>query len=121
MNEDIVVPRSQLPAVVSEIQALGAASGFPLVLFGHIGDGNLHPNILYDPRSDDVSAVHDLALEVAKVALKYGGVLSGEHGIGLMKRDFMPLAVDPDTLNYFRALKSKFDPANLLNPGKVLP
>ncbi|MCP2015825.1 glycolate oxidase [Deinococcus sp. HSC-46F16] len=121
MNEDIVVPRSALPEVVREIRALGDASGLPVVQFGHIGDGNLHPNILYDPRRELPEAVHDLAHAVALVALRHGGVLSGEHGIGTMKRPFMREAVDPVTLGALRDVKRALDPAGLLNPGKILP
>ncbi|MGM9321212.1 FAD-binding oxidoreductase [Deinococcus aquaticus] len=121
MNEDIVVPRSALPDVVREIRALGDASPFRLVQFGHIGDGNLHPNILFDPRKEDTHAVHDLAHEIALVALRHGGVLSGEHGIGSMKRDFMTDAVDPGTLKALWNVKRALDPHLALNPGKILP
>jgi len=121
MNEDIVVPRSVLPDVVREIRALGDASGFHLVQFGHIGDGNLHPNILFDPRKESADAVHDLAHKIAQVAIRHGGVLSGEHGIGSMKRPFMREAVDPGTLDVLWDVKRALDPAGRLNPGKVLP
>lgn len=121
MNEDIVVPRSALPDVVREIRALGDASPFHLVQFGHIGDGNLHPNIMFDPRTEDEAAVHDLAHQIALVAIRHGGVLSGEHGIGTMKRDFMRDAVDPVTLSALWDVKRALDPAGRLNPGKILP
>lgn len=121
MNEDIVVPRSALPEVVREVRALGDASGLPLVQFGHIGDGNLHPNILFDPRRESPEAVHDLAYQIALVAIRHGGVLSGEHGIGTMKRDFMRDAVDPVTLGALRDVKRALDPTGTLNPGKILP
>lgn len=121
MNEDIVVPRSVLPEVVREIQALGDASGLPLVQFGHIGDGNLHPNILFDPRRESPEAVHELAHRIALVAIRYGGVLSGEHGIGTMKRPFMREALDPLTLAALWDVKRALDPAGVLNPGKILP
>lgn len=121
MNEDIVVPRSVLAEVVREIRALGEASGFHLVQFGHIGDGNLHPNILFDPRTESTEKVHELAHQVAQVAIKHGGVLSGEHGIGAMKRDFMRDAVDAVTLEALWDVKRALDPEERLNPGKVLP
>ena len=121
MNEDIVVPRSALPEVVREIRALGDASGLTLVQFGHIGDGNLHPNILFNPRTESAEAVHTLAHEIALVAIRHGGVLSGEHGIGTMKRDFMRDAVDPVTLGALRDVKRALDPTGALNPGKILP
>ncbi|GIW27428.1 MAG: 2-hydroxy-acid oxidase [Meiothermus sp.] len=121
LNEDIAVPRSSLPAVVRAIEALGRQYGLQVVQFGHIGDGNLHPNVLYDPRVDSEEKVWELLHEIARVALRHGGVLSGEHGIGLMKRDFMSEAVDPETLEALRRVKAAFDPHNRLNPGKVLP
>ncbi len=121
MNEDIVVPRSALPDVVREIRALGDASPFHLVQFGHIGDGNLHPNIMFDPRTESSEAVHELAHKIALVAIWHGGVLSGEHGIGTMKKDFMRDAVDPVTLDVLRDVKRGLDAGNRLNPGKILP
>ncbi|GEM85052.1 MAG: 2-hydroxy-acid oxidase [Meiothermus sp.] len=121
MNEDIAVPRSSLPEVVRSIEALGQAYGLRVVQFGHIGDGNLHPNVLYDPKADPEEKVWELLHEIARVALRHGGVLSGEHGIGIMKRDFMSEAVDPETLEALRKVKAAFDPQNRLNPGKVLP
>ena len=121
MNEDIVVPRSSLPQVVREVEALGLEAGLKLVQFGHIGDGNLHPNILFDPRCESEERVHALAFDIARVALKHGGVLSGEHGIGSMKRPFMREAVDAQTLQVLWRVKNALDPQGLLNPGKVLP
>ena len=121
VNEDIAVPRSALPRVVREIEALGKAFGLVVVQFGHIGDGNLHPNILFDPRRESEEKVWELAHEIARVALRHGGVLSGEHGIGLMKRDFMLEAVDPETLGALHRVKEALDPLGLFNPGKVLP
>jgi glycolate oxidase len=77
--------------------------------------------MLFDPAVDSEDRVWELAHEVARVALRHGGVLSGEHGIGIMKRDFMAEAVDAETLNVLRHVKAAFDPDNRLNPGKVLP
>ncbi|MCS7068774.1 MAG: FAD-binding protein [Meiothermus sp.] len=121
LNEDIAVPRSSLPEVVRAVEALGRQYGLRVVQFGHIGDGNLHPNVLYDPKADAEEKVWELLHEIARVALRHGGVLSGEHGIGLMKRDFMREAVDPTTLEALRRVKVAFDPEHRLNPGKVLP
>ncbi len=121
VNEDIAVPRSALPKVVAEIAELGRAFGLIVVQFGHIGDGNLHPNILFDPKRESEERVWELAHEIARVALKHGGVLSGEHGIGLMKRAFLAEALDGETLKALRAVKGALDPHGLFNPGKVLP
>ena len=92
-----------------------------MVQFGHIGDGNLHPNILFDPRAESEEAVHALAQQIASVAIRHGGVLSGEHGIGSMKLAFMAEAIDPVTLAVLRDVKQALDPEGHLNPGKVLP
>lgn len=121
VNEDIAVPRSRLPQVVREIRGLGEAFGLLVVQFGHIGDGNLHPNILFDPRREPEDRVWELAHEIARVALRHGGVLSGEHGIGLMKRAFLAEALAPEDLEAFRRVKGALDPGGIFNPGKVLP
>ncbi len=121
MNEDIVVPRSKLAEVVRRIHELGEASPWPLVQFGHIGDGNLHPNILYDARETPHEEVHELAHAIARVALEHGGVISGEHGIGLTKRAFLAEALPEPTLSALRRVKRAFDPESRFNPGKVLP
>ncbi|MGI8748252.1 MAG: FAD-linked oxidase C-terminal domain-containing protein, partial [Deinococcus sp.] len=81
----------------------------------------LHPNILFDPRTESLTRVHELAHEVARVAIRHGGVLSGEHGIGSMKLAFMAEAVDPVTLGALWDVKRALDPCERLNPGKVLP
>lgn len=121
LNEDISVPRSSLPQVVREIENLGRQYQLPLVQFGHIGDGNLHPNIMYDPRRDDVGKAWELAHQVARLALRHGGVLSGEHGIGLMKKEFMLEALGREGLEALWAIKHALDPDGIFNPGKVLP
>ena len=121
MNEDIVVPRSHLPEVVREIETLGLEAGLKLVQFGHIGDGNLHPNILFDPKLESEERVHALAFDIARVALRHGGVLSGEHGIGSMKRPFMLEALDRSTLETLWRIKNALDPGGMLNPDKLLP
>jgi D-lactate dehydrogenase len=92
------------------------------VSFGHAGNGNLHVNILFDP--DDAAQsqrARDALARVFALALALGGTLSGEHGIGLAKREFMPQAIDAPTLALMRRLKTAFDPDGILNPGKLLP
>jgi glycolate oxidase len=121
-NEDIVVPRSRLEPAMREMQELAMRyPQFPFAIFGHAGDGNLHPNILFNRRSDDVSVVDEFAHEIARVAIRHGGVLSGEHGIGLMKRGFMTEATPRATLETYWRIKRVFDPNNIINPGKLLP
>ncbi len=122
INEDVVVPVSRIPELVAGIEALAEEYALPIVTFGHAGNGNLHVNILYHPDDADESARAQAALpRVFALALALGGALSGEHGIGLSKRDFMAHAFDPATLDAMRAVKRALDPDGILNPGKLLP
>ncbi len=121
-NEDIVVPRSHLEPAMREMQAISQHyPQFPFAIFGHAGDGNLHPNILFDRASDDVKIVDEFAHEIARVAIRHGGVLSGEHGIGMMKRSFMTEATPRPTLEAYWRVKHALDPLGIMNPGKLLP
>jgi D-lactate dehydrogenase len=122
INEDVVVPVSRIPALVDGVQSLSREFNLPIVCFGHAGNGNLHVNLLYHP--DDAAQAaraHEAMGRVFTLAVSLGGTLSGEHGIGLAKRDFMPQAIDAPTLGMMRAIKAVFDPDGILNPGKLLP
>ena len=122
VNEDVVVPVSQLPALVQRVGEIARSHALDIVCFGHAGNGNLHVNILYDPADAQASAHADQALaEVFEATLALGGQLSGEHGIGLSKRDFMARALDPATLAVMRSIKNLLDPDGIMNPGKLLP
>ncbi len=122
INEDVVVPVSRIPQLVDGVQALSREFDLPIVCFGHAGNGNLHVNLLYHPDDAAQSArAHAAMGRVFALTLSLGGTLSGEHGIGLAKREFMPLAIDAPTLSLMRAVKSVFDPDDILNPGKLLP
>jgi D-lactate dehydrogenase (quinone) len=122
INEDVVVPVSRIPLLVDGVGALSREFALPIVCFGHAGNGNLHVNILFDPADAAQSDRAQAALgRVFALTLSLGGTLSGEHGIGLAKRDFMPQAIDPATLALMRQIKDAFDPAGILNPGKLLP
>jgi D-lactate dehydrogenase len=122
INEDVVVPVSRIPALVDGVQSIAREAALPIVTFGHAGNGNLHVNILYDPADASQNARAHAALpKVFALAIALGGTLSGEHGIGLAKRDYIPQAIDAPTLALMRALKATFDPDGLLNPGKLLP
>ena len=122
INEDVVVPVSRIPALVGGVQQLAREFSLPIVTFGHAGNGNLHVNILYDP-ADAGQGERALAAlaRVFALTLSLGGTLSGEHGIGMMKREFMPQAIDAPTLALMRQVKAVFDPDGILNPGKLLP
>ena len=122
INEDVVVPVSRIPDLVAGVEALADASALTIVVFGHAGNGNLHVNILHHPEDADETARARAALpRVFELALALGGTLSGEHGIGLSKRDFMARAYDPATLATMHTIKRALDPDGILNPGKLLP
>jgi D-lactate dehydrogenase len=122
INEDVVVPVSRLPALIEGLRAIAARSGIPIVTFGHAGNGNVHVNLLYRPEDPAQAAAAPGALSaVFDLVIALEGTLSGEHGIGLDKRDFMPRAVDAATLAAMRAIQRSFDPDGILNPGKLLP
>ncbi|MGH8072929.1 MAG: FAD-binding oxidoreductase [Lysobacter sp.] len=122
INEDVVVPVSRIPQLVDGVQALAAEFALPIVCFGHAGNGNLHVNLMYDPAdaAQDTRAKAAMA-RVFELAISLGGTLSGEHGIGLAKRDFMPRAITAPTLALMQQIKAAFDPDGILNPGKLLP
>lgn len=122
INEDVVVPVSRLPDLISLLEALSQKYGLPIVNFGHAGNGNVHVNILADPDKDGQMAAAEQCLsDVFAGVLELGGTLSGEHGVGLAKIDFVDQEIDAITLELMRQLKSVFDPAGILNPGKTLP
>ena len=122
INEDVVVPVSRIPELVAGVQALAREFALAIVTFGHAGNGNLHVNILFDPAAaDQVQRARAALARVFTLALALGGTLSGEHGIGIAKREFMPHAVAAPTLALMRQLKAVFDPDGILNPGKLLP
>lgn len=122
IGEDICVPRTNLPDAVDRIKQLTQETGVLIALFGHIGDGTLHPNVVYEPSSESETAAARATLaELARIGVESGGVLSGEHGLGLVKRDFVPLAWDWDTIRAMRRIRSEFDPTGVLNPGIMWP
>jgi glycolate oxidase subunit GlcD len=121
LGEDICVPLTQIAATVRRIKAISTQYDLPIPVFGHAGDGNLHPNILFDARKpDEVQRAWQAAEEIFRVALEHGGTLSGEHGIGTLKRPFLAQALGAEVLALHQALKARFDPQGLLNPGKVI-
>ncbi len=122
LGEDITVPRSAIPEAVRRLKAISARYGLPIVIFGHAGDGNLHPNILFDKRDPEQWAkVERMAAEEFALALELGGTLSGEHGVGMLKRPYMQQALGPVSLEVQKRIKAALDPVNILNPGKVFP
>ncbi|MFT4249500.1 MAG: FAD-linked oxidase C-terminal domain-containing protein [Pseudomonas sp.] len=122
INEDVVVPVSRIPELVAGVEALAAEFALPIVAFGHAGNGNLHVNIMYDDADPAETARAQAALpRLFALVLALEGTLSGEHGIGVAKRDYMAQAFSAPTLAAMRAIKAALDPDGILNPGKVLP
>ena len=122
INEDVVVPVSNIPALIRGLEQLSQQYAIPIINFGHAGNGNIHVNLLIDP--DDPQQMQNAAQcldAVFSLVLRLNGTLSGEHGVGLEKRDFIDREIDPVTLDLMRSIKQQFDPSGILNPGKMLP
>ncbi|MBK9132248.1 MAG: FAD-binding protein [Gammaproteobacteria bacterium] len=122
INEDVVVPVSRIPQLIGGLERLSIESGVTIVNFGHAGNGNIHVNLLVDP--DDarqMEQAHACLSRVFDLVLELGGTLSGEHGVGLEKRDYIGREIDPVTLDLMRRLKREFDPRGILNPDKMFP
>jgi glycolate oxidase subunit GlcD len=119
---DAVVPRAKLPEILERVCEICDRHGLRLSNVFHAGDGNLHPNISFDRRSPgELQRVLAAGAEILRTCVEAGGVISGEHGIGTEKRDYMPLLFGPDDLDAMARLREAFDPERRSNPGKVLP
>ena len=120
INEDIVVPISKIPEMVSIIKALQVESGLTIVSFGHAGDGNIHCNIMYEKSDLEQSRRAQVAVNTLfEKTLALGGSITGEHGVGITKMDFLPLEIGKTEQNIMKGIKSVFDPQGILNPGKI--
>lgn len=120
-EEDTVVPRAELPALLTAVKEIGAKYGFKSVCYGHAGDGNLHVNIIQGDLTEDQWKT-DVTLGIRELftrVVKLGGTLSGEHGIGLVQQPYMDIAFNKIQLDLMRGIKATFDPNNILNPGKI--
>jgi glycolate oxidase subunit GlcD len=119
---DAVVPRTKLVDVLREVYAIALEQRLTMMNVFHAGDGNLHPLIVFDSREPGIwTRVHDAGDAILRTCVAAGGVLSGEHGIGLEKRDAMPLIFSTDDLDVQARLRDAFDPSGRANPGKILP
>lgn len=122
ISEDATVPRSKIPEMFKKLKEIKAKYDIDLVVFGHAGDGNLHPNIIADIRDDDeMKRVEKAIEEIFETAIALGGTLSGEHGIGNMKSPFMEMELGKVGLDMMKRIKRAWDPNNILNPGKIFP
>lgn len=122
-EEDTVVPRAELPTLLKGVKAIGNKYGFISVCYGHAGDGNLHVNIIKDKMTDeDWNTKIPIAIrEIFELCVRLKGTLSGEHGIGLVQKNYMDIAFSETLLNLQKDIKRVFDPNNILNPNKMFP
>jgi glycolate oxidase len=120
--EDATVPRSELAGMVRDVQRIAEEEGLLIAVFGHAGDGNLHPTCCIDERDpDQVARVHRAFDRIFEAALARGGTITGEHGIGVTKLQYLEQRVGPVGIDLLRGIKRAFDPLGLLNPGKAVP
>jgi D-lactate dehydrogenase len=122
INEDVVVPVSRMPELIAGLERLSREYKLRIVNFGHAGNGNIHVNLLGDPKDPaELEAMYRCLDAAFGLVLELGGTLSGEHGVGLEKRDFLDREIEPATLAVMRGIKRLLDPNGILNPGKLLP
>ncbi|PKL52038.1 MAG: glycolate oxidase subunit GlcD [Nitrospira bacterium HGW-Nitrospira-1] len=122
INEDIVVPRNRLPEMLGILRGLSESSGIRIINFGHAGDGNIHVNLMVDRNNtDEYEKAMKLVEDIFRATLELGGTISGEHGVGLTKKNYITMEIRPDELELMKKIKAVFDPKNILNPGKIFP
>ena len=119
--EDVCVPRSKLPDLLGRIEEVAARRGVLILTVAHAGDGNTHPTFIFDRQPDGQvpDVIWAAADEVFQAALDLGGTLTGEHGVGVLKRRWLPLELGQDVLDLHDSIKRALDPHGLLNPGKA--
>ncbi len=121
-NEDIVVPRSKVPNMIRRLEAISKKYEIPIVNFGHAGDGNIHVNIMVDLAVEGTEEKVGKAMdEIFQAAVDLDGVISGEHGIGTSKMNYLQVGVNEATISYMKTIKKALDPNGILNPGKIFP
>jgi len=122
INEDVVVPVSRIPKLINGLEILSEKHKIKIVNFGHAGNGNIHVNLLVNPDdTDEITRAKKCLDEVFTLVLDLNGTLSGEHGVGIEKRDFVDREITPNALKYMRRIKTLFDPNGILNPDKMFP
>jgi len=119
-NHDVVVPKGRIPGLFSLIDALKTRFGLRIPCFGHVGDGNIHVNIMVTPGEiDEMRRAHDAECALFQGVVALEGSISGEHGIGFAKADYLGLELTPETIDLMKRVKRAFDPNGILNPGKI--
>jgi glycolate oxidase len=122
MNEDIVVPRSRIPEMIERTAQVSSKFGLKIINFGHAGDGNIHVSVMYETKNPvQVAKAHAAVRDVFTHTLELGGTISGEHGIGTAKKDFIALEISSEGLDLMERIKLAFDPDGIMNPGKIFP
>ncbi len=122
VSEDATVPRSKIPDLIDRLQEIKEKYEVEVVVFGHAGDGNLHPNVLCDKRDqEEMKRVEQAVGEIFEAAIELGGTLSGEHGIGTMKAPFLESELGPVGIDMMKRIKDSWDPNGIMNPGKIFP
>jgi glycolate oxidase len=122
--EDIVVPLAQIPELMPELERLSQKYDVLVPCFGHAGDGNLHATIVKRPETPEEEwqeALPEVLRDLYQVVARLGGTISGEHGVGSKRPQYLSLVMDPVLIDVQRRIKLVFDPQNLLNPGKIFP
>ncbi len=121
INEDVTVPRSKIPDLIAQLEALSERVNLPIINFGHAGDGNIHVNVMTDKNNaEEYERAKKAVDEVFEICLRLGGTISGEHGIGLSKAKYLESEVGETGVELIRRIKAAFDPNNILNPGKIV-
>src|SRR5690606_4660591 len=120
-EEDTVVPRAELPVLLNGVKEIGRKYGFHSVCYGHAGDGNLHVNIIRGELSEEewTGSLKIGIREIFELVKSLGGTISGEHGIGLVQKEYLPIIFDENQMSLMKAIKRIFDPNNILNAGKI--
>ena len=119
--EDVVVPRSAIPALIRALEEMGKKYGIPILSFGHAGDGNFHVSMMIQDTEEDRQKAEEAVEELFAETIRLGGTLSGEHGIGLSKAPYLGMELSDLAMLTMKKIKQLFDPNNILNPGKIFP
>ena len=117
---DAVVPRNRIAEFIGKVKEMASECGIPLINYGHAGDGNVHLHPMRDGTEETEAKIKELLTKIFELAVSFGGTISGEHGLGLVKKAYLPIAADKAKMELMKRIKHTFDPSGIMNPGKVL-